>query len=187
MQVPSNAVMNYVGRPSLYLGFFTCAWGLVSLLTSQVKGFGGMVACRFVLGIVEAPFFAGVLFYLSKWYTKSELNLRMSIFYSASMLSGAFGPLIAAGILSSKTLVGYHGIRAWQWVCCNANTLVWYIHSAADLFFSVVHHRRRSHNSRWYHCDGSSTRLPRHLESIERRGETCGEPTSRPRCSRSRC
>jgi MFS family permease len=124
MQVPSNAVMNYVGRPSLYLGFFTCAWGLVSLLTSQVKGFGGMVACRFILGIVEAPFFAGVLFYLSKWYTKSELNLRMSIFYSASMLSGAFGPLIAAGILSSKTLIGYHGIRAWQWVCEDAKALV---------------------------------------------------------------
>ena len=119
MQVPSNAVKNYVGRPSLYLGFFTCAWGLVSLLTSQVKGFGGMVACRFILGIVEAPFFAGVLFYLSKWYTKSELNLRMSIFYSASMLSGAFGPLIAAGILSSDTLIGYHGITAWQWVCIN--------------------------------------------------------------------
>ena len=117
MQVPSNAVMNHVGRPSIYLGFFTCAWGLVSLLTSQVKNFGGMVACRFILGIVEAPFFAGVLFYLSKWYTKKELNLRMSIFYSASMLSGAFGPLIAAGILSSKTLIGYHGIRAWQWVC----------------------------------------------------------------------
>jgi len=114
MQVPSNAVMNYVGRPSLYLGFFTAAWGLVSLLTSQVKGFGGIVACRFILGIVEAPFFAGVLFYLSKWYTKRELNLRMSIFYSASLLSGAFGPLIAAGILSGMDRV--RGIYAWQWL-----------------------------------------------------------------------
>ena len=114
MQVPSNAVMNYVGRPSLYLGFFTAAWGLVSLLTSQVKSFGGIVACRFILGIVEAPFFAGVLFYLSKWYTKRELNLRMSIFYSASLLSGAFGPLIAAGILSGMD--GVRGISPWQWV-----------------------------------------------------------------------
>lgn len=116
MQVPSNAVMNYVGRPSLYLGFFTAAWGLVSLLTSQVQSFGSIVACRFILGIVEAPFFAGVLFYLSKWYTKRELNLRMSIFYSASLLSGAFGPLIAAGILSGMN--GARGLSAWQWVCC---------------------------------------------------------------------
>ncbi|KAM0718040.1 hypothetical protein Q7P37_006372 [Cladosporium fusiforme] len=114
MQVPSNAVMNHVGRPSLYLGFFTAAWGLVSLLTSQVKSFGSIVACRFILGIVEAPFFAGVLFYLSKWYTKKELNLRMSIFYSASLMSGAFGPLIAAGILNGMN--GARGMAAWQWL-----------------------------------------------------------------------
>jgi len=52
MQVPSNMLLNYVGRPSLYLGFFTCAWGLVSALTSLVKSYGGIVACRFILGLV---------------------------------------------------------------------------------------------------------------------------------------
>ncbi|KAF7591605.1 hypothetical protein BBP40_001304 [Aspergillus hancockii] len=114
MQVPSNLLLNYMGRPSLYLGFFTTAWGLVSTLTSQVTSYGGIVACRFILGLVEAPFFAGVLFYLSKWYTKKELALRMSIFYSGSLLSGAFGNLIAAGIL--KGLAGHRGISAWQWL-----------------------------------------------------------------------
>lgn len=63
---------------------------------------------------VEAPFFPGVLFYLSKWYTKSELNLRMSIFYSGSLISGAFGNLIAAGIL--KGLGHSHGLSPWQWL-----------------------------------------------------------------------
>jgi hypothetical protein len=62
----------------------------------------------------EAPFFAGVLFYLSKWYTKRELALRMSIFYSGSLISGAFGNLIAAGILSG--LAGKRGMAAWQWL-----------------------------------------------------------------------
>lgn len=63
---------------------------------------------------LEAPFFAGVLFYLSKWYTKEELAVRMSIFYSGSLLSGAFGNLIAAGIL--KGLAGKRGLAAWQWL-----------------------------------------------------------------------
>lgn len=112
-QVPSNLLLNHLGRPSLYIGFFTIAWGLVSALTSQVTTPGGIYACRFVLGLVEAPFFAGVLFYLSKWYTKTELNLRMSIFYSGSLISGAFGNLIAAGIL--KGLAGKRGMDAWQW------------------------------------------------------------------------
>lgn len=42
-------------------------WGLVSLLTSQVKTAGQIIATRFILGFVEAPFFPGILFYLSKW------------------------------------------------------------------------------------------------------------------------
>jgi MFS family permease len=90
------------------------AWGLVSLLTSQVKGFAGLVVCRLLLGTTESPFFAGVLFYLSKWYTKKELSLRMAIFYSGSMVSGAFGSLIAAGILNG--LAGSRGLSAWQWL-----------------------------------------------------------------------
>ncbi|KAL4963988.1 putative MFS transporter [Aspergillus stella-maris] len=114
MQVPSNLLLNYMGRPSLYLGFFIVAWGLVSALTSQCTNYGGIVAARFILGLVEAPFFAGVLFYLSKWYTKKELALRMSIFYSGSLLSGAFGNLIAAGILNG--LAGARGLSAWQWL-----------------------------------------------------------------------
>lgn len=114
MQVPSNAMLNYCGRPSWYIGFFVIAWGLVSALTSQVRNYGDIVACRFILGLVEAPFFAGILFYLSKWYTKSELNLRMSIFYSGSLLSGAFGSLIAAGILNG--LNGTRGYAPWQWL-----------------------------------------------------------------------
>lgn len=98
MQVPSNLLLNYMGKPSVYLGFFTTAWGLVSTLTSQVTGYGGIVACRFILGLVEAPFFAGVLFYLSKWYTKRELAFRMSIFYSGSLLSGGLALLLVSGL-----------------------------------------------------------------------------------------
>jgi len=114
MQVPSNILLNYSGKPSWYIGFWTIAWGLVSLLTSQVTGYGSIVACRFILGFVEAPFFCGVIFYLSKWYTRTELSFRMAIFYSASLLSGAFGNLIAAGILSG--LNGNLGLAPWQWL-----------------------------------------------------------------------
>ncbi|KAJ5206575.1 Major facilitator superfamily domain general substrate transporter [Penicillium cf. griseofulvum] len=114
MQVPSNMLLNYMGRPSLYIGFFVTAWGLVSAVTSQVTTYGGIVACRFILGLVEAPFFCAILFYLSKWYTKNELAFRMSIFYSGSLLSGAFGNLIAAGILNG--LKGHRGLSAWQWL-----------------------------------------------------------------------
>jgi MFS family permease len=88
-------------------------WGLVSTLTSQVRSYRGIVAARFFLGIVEAPFFPGALFYLSKWYTKEEMAKRNAIFFAGSLVSGAFGSLIAAGILSG--LSGSLGMAAWQW------------------------------------------------------------------------
>ncbi|KAI5267412.1 permease of the major facilitator superfamily [Aureobasidium subglaciale] len=113
-QLPSNLLLNYCGRPSWYLGFFIIAWGLVSAVTSMVHNFAGILACRLILGFVEAPFFPGILFYLSKWYTKKELNLRMSLFYAGSLLSGAFGSLIAAGIL--RGLNNHNGLAAWQWL-----------------------------------------------------------------------
>lgn len=141
MQVPSNLLLNYAGKPSWYLGFFTIAWGLVSALTSQVTTYGQIVACRFILGIVEAPFFAGVLFYLSKWYTKSELNLRMAIFYSGSLISGAFGNLIAAGIL--KGLAGARGMDAWQWLYIIEGAITCFVSvdelSPARFRLTVVH------------------------------------------------
>ncbi|KAF2157151.1 retrograde regulation protein 2 [Myriangium duriaei CBS 260.36] len=114
MQVPSNAVLNHIGRPSLYIGTFVIIWGTVSALTSQVKTSTAIIGMRFLLGFVEAPFFAGVLYFLSKWYTHEELSLRMAIFYSGSLISGAFGNLIAAGILTG--LKGKRGYSAWQWL-----------------------------------------------------------------------
>ena len=114
MQVPSNMLLNYCGRPSLYLGFWTVVWGLVSALTSLVNSYGEILACRFILGFVEAPFFPGVLFYLSKWYTKKELNFRMAVFFSGSLIAGAFGNLIAGGILNG--LDGARGLAAWRWL-----------------------------------------------------------------------
>lgn len=146
MQVPSNMLLNYIGKPSWYLGFWTVVWGLVSAVTSQVKGYGSIVACRFVLGLVEAPFFPGVLFYLSKWYTRKELNLRMSIFYSGSLISGAFGSLIAAGILDG--LDHAMGMRAWQWLYiiegwCVISLIHLCLSHAADKLKRKHHHRGR--------------------------------------------
>jgi MFS family permease len=51
-QVPSNLLLNHTGRPSLYLSFFTIAWGLVSAMTCLCKNFTGIVICRFILGVV---------------------------------------------------------------------------------------------------------------------------------------
>ncbi|KAL2830873.1 major facilitator superfamily domain-containing protein [Aspergillus cavernicola] len=113
-QVPSNMLLNYVGRPSWHIGLSVLVWGVVTGCTAGVSNFGGMLACRIVLGFVEAPVYPGMMFYLSKWYTKTELTLRIGICLAAGLTANATGALIAAGI--SSGLDGARGLSAWRWL-----------------------------------------------------------------------
>ncbi|KAL4949218.1 major facilitator superfamily domain-containing protein [Aspergillus filifer] len=112
--VPSNMVLNHLGRPSWHIGLSVLGWGLTTSCTAAVRNFGGLLACRITLGFVEAPLYPGMMFYLTKWYTKTELTLRMSICLAAGLIAQATGSLIAAGI--SSGLDGARGLSAWRWL-----------------------------------------------------------------------
>lgn len=51
---------------------------------------------------------------LSAWYVRKELGVRTAIFYSGSLISGAFSGLIAAGIIDGMD--GVRGLLAWRWI-----------------------------------------------------------------------
>ncbi|KAH8685760.1 major facilitator superfamily domain-containing protein [Tricladium varicosporioides] len=114
MQVPSNLFLNKIGKPAIYLPACMVVWGVISAATAACQNYGGLIACRFMLGFVEAAYFPGCLFYLSCWYTRKELGFRTAIFYSGALISGAFSGLIAAGIKAHMD--GVKGLRAWRWL-----------------------------------------------------------------------
>lgn len=62
MLAPTDQAKNCVlsSMTDCELSFFTIAWGTVSALTSLVKNYPQIVVCRFILGLVEAPFFPGL-------------------------------------------------------------------------------------------------------------------------------
>ncbi|PIA97330.1 putative transporter [Cercospora beticola] len=108
-----NMLLNRV-RPSIFMSGFMMAWSIVSLLTYLCHDFGTMLACRFLLGITEAPFYPGALYMISMFYTKKELATRMSIMYTGNMLASSFSGLIAAPIFSE--LDGVNSLSGWQWL-----------------------------------------------------------------------
>jgi MFS family permease len=109
-QLPSNLIITKV-RPSWYICCVTSAWGIVSMSQAFSKNYGGLMALRFILGLVEAPFLPGVFFLMSCYYKRSELPPRMAILYGSNMLASSFGGLIAAGIISQ--MEGKAGRPAW--------------------------------------------------------------------------
>ncbi|TQV99926.1 hypothetical protein V2A60_005344 [Cordyceps javanica] len=112
-EVPSNMILSR-SKPSVFLPTIMLVWGALSASMAACQSYGALLALRFVLGCVESGFFPGVLYMLSCWYTKAELGKRFAIFYTAAVLSGAFGGILA-GAITSK-LHGAHGIAGWRWL-----------------------------------------------------------------------
>ncbi|EGN94397.1 hypothetical protein SERLA73DRAFT_77799 [Serpula lacrymans var. lacrymans S7.3] len=127
MQVPSNMFLNWMGRPSIYLPACMSIWGVISILTGVTENFVGALLTRFFIGFVEAAFFPGALFLISRWYKRDEVGLRTSILYCGSLISNGFGALIASGILAD--MQGKLGHAAWRWL--------FYIEGSITIFVAI--------------------------------------------------
>lgn len=141
-QIPSNMILNRISRPSYYIPFCVCIWGMMSALTGEAKSYAGLLAARIFVGLPEAAFYPGAIYLLSRWYTRRELAFRSAILYGGLLISNAFGSLMAAGILSN--MEGKMGIRAWRWL--------FYIEGAITVcigLFAIWALPDYPHNTRW--------------------------------------
>jgi MFS family permease len=111
-ELPSNLVLKKL-RPSRWIAFITVSWGIIATLTGLVQNFGGLVACRLLLGAVEGGLFPGMAVYLTLFYTKRELALRIGYLFVSAALAGACGGLLAFGIGHMQGVSGQNG---WRWI-----------------------------------------------------------------------
>jgi len=129
-EIPSNLILKKVG--SKWLSFLCMAFGAVTIGSAWVHNFQTFLGVRILLGIFEGggastflsfrtcrvadPALAravipGIVYLLTRFYTRSELAFRIGVFLSLGPgLSGAFGGLAAAGFLNAS--VG--SLRTWQ-------------------------------------------------------------------------
>jgi sugar phosphate permease len=109
LEVPSNLILHRVGA-RLWLTRIMVTWGLVSAGMALVHGPQSFYLLRFLLGITEAGFFPGVIYYLSCWYPASARARSIGIFYYGAPLALTLGgPL--SGLLVAHDAFGLHG---WQ-------------------------------------------------------------------------
>ncbi|OQV11025.1 hypothetical protein CLAIMM_14931 [Cladophialophora immunda] len=113
MMVPSNMVIGKIKFPGAYVCTAMALWGIISAAQTVVHTFSTLAVCRFFIGMVEATFFPGALFYLSIFYTRRQYAFRAALYYSGAQLGNAFGPLLAIAILK---LDGVHGLAGWRWL-----------------------------------------------------------------------
>ncbi|KAH8103124.1 MFS general substrate transporter [Cristinia sonorae] len=103
-QVPAS-VISKLFPPRIWLGCAAVGWGLASTLMSTGFNFPSLVVGRVALGIFEAGFGPGIPLYMSFWYTRHEMGVRMAYWFGFAAVAGAFGGLIAFGVQNAHTAI----------------------------------------------------------------------------------
>lgn len=105
-------MLKYVG-PTRWIAFIVTGWGIIATLSGICQNYGGILACRILLGIFEGGLWPALSVYLTFFYTRRELALRIACLFTCSGTAGAVGGLVAY-------VIGYMdhiaGLRAWRWI-----------------------------------------------------------------------
>jgi MFS family permease len=109
LEVPSNLILHRVGA-RIWLARIMVTWGIVSAACAFVHTPFEFYSVRFLLGIAEAGFFPGVIFYLTYWYPTASRARSIGLFYYGAPLALSFGGPIS-GQLVAHDAFGLHG---WQ-------------------------------------------------------------------------
>jgi len=112
-EVPSNVLLKKLGA-RMWIARIMISWGVISACMIFVKGEWSFYSLRFLLGVAEAGFFPGIIFYLTLWYPSRLRSTRTAWFVAAISVSGVIGNPISGWIMD--TLSGVLNLSGWQWL-----------------------------------------------------------------------
>ena len=98
-EIPSNLLLVRFGARR-WLARIMLTWGLLAIGMMFVRTPMQFYTMRFLLGVAEAGFFPGVVFYLTQWFPPEHRARTISRFYIALPLSSTVMGSIASGLLS---------------------------------------------------------------------------------------
>lgn len=111
-EIPSNVIMTKVGA-RVWIARIMITWGIVSAGMSLVQTPTQLYVMRFLLGMAEAGFTPGIIYYISCWFPKSNRARAMSFFYMGSVMASIIGLPISGSILNMH---GLADIAGWRWL-----------------------------------------------------------------------
>ena len=109
--IPGALIVERWGARRL-IGFTAIAWGVATCLFASVKSPAQFYAFRLLLGLSAAPFFPGVIVYLSNWFPERDRSRALAAFMIAAPISLTLGGPLSALILGTHW-VWFSG---WQWI-----------------------------------------------------------------------
>lgn len=110
-QVPSTLVLEKLGVQRWICGLMV-TWGLISCSMIFIRGPVSFYVLRFLLGVAEAGFFPGMIFYMRQWFPASARARAVAWFMTANPLAGLVGSPISGALLEMRG----GALAGWQWL-----------------------------------------------------------------------
>jgi sugar phosphate permease len=112
-ELPSNLLLPKIGARKTFSRILVL-WGITSACMLFVRNVPMFYGMRFLLGIFEAGFAPGMIYYLSCWYGPTRMARAIAIVFLAGPLGGIVGGPLSAWLITA--LSGVHGLAGWQWM-----------------------------------------------------------------------
>jgi len=111
-EVPSNVILARIGARR-WIARIMISWGVIASAMMFVRSPNHFYVLRFLLGVAEAGFFPGIVYYLTQWFPAKRRARAASRFMIAIPLSGVVGGMFGGLLLG---LDGRMGLSGWQWL-----------------------------------------------------------------------
>jgi ACS family tartrate transporter-like MFS transporter len=110
-EVPSNLILQRVGA-RVWISRIMITWGLVACAMIWIRSAAAFYVLRFLLGVSEAGFFPGILFYLTCWFPADQTARAIALFMTATAMAGVVGGPVSGLLLGLNAA----GLAGWQWL-----------------------------------------------------------------------
>ncbi|KAF9226376.1 allantoate permease [Gyrodon lividus] len=111
-ELPSQLISKRVG-PDRWIPTQICLWSIVTLCQFWLTGRTSFLACRVLLGLLQGGFIPDLILYLSYFYTKTELPIRLAFFWMSMNFCSIVASFLAYGTLHLNGVAGQAG---WRWL-----------------------------------------------------------------------
>src|SRR5271154_3270397 len=111
-EVPSNLILARVGARQ-WFARIAITWGVLACAMMWVRTPSQFYVVRFLLGVAEAGFFPGVVYYLSQWFPSAYRARAISAIVIGIPLSGVLGGPLGGALLGLR---GVGHLSGWQWL-----------------------------------------------------------------------